>query len=333
MALSGFLNVRKPAGLTSHQCVGKMRRVFDTRQVGHGGTLDPMATGVLTLAVGRATRFLQYLTTGKEYRGVIRLGVTTDSDDITGQVATQRAAPWVDEEMVHWALQRFIGDVDQVPPRVSAIKKDGVRLYKLARAKKARPDFAFEIKPRRVHIEQINVQGFTQGNFPEVDINVVCGGGTYIRSIARECGEALIVPPEHVDSTCNLRNVAGEFCVGGTLTELERTRSGAFLIGDSLDFDQIREREEEGESPLQSIESMLQHLPFAELPNQTAQHWLNGGTVTAGDIEFAEHKCYELSSGDPIRIYHSTSPELLGIAQVDPLVHKREFVLRKRLFI
>ncbi|KAG7385626.1 TruB pseudouridine (psi) synthase 1 [Phytophthora pseudosyringae] len=330
MTRSGFLNVRKPAGLTSHRCVGVARRVFDTRQVGHGGTLDPMATGVLTLAVGRATRFLQYLTTGKEYTGTVRLGVTTDSDDITGDVLTQTPASWVDEQMVHSTLQRFIGDIEQVPPRVSAIKKDGVRLYKLARAKKD-----FDVKPRRVHIESIDVHKFAQGDFPEVDIHVVCGGGTYIRSIARECGEALIVPPEHVDPTCKLRNPAGELCAGGTLTELERTRSGAFTIADSLDFDEIRAKEKGGESPLQPIESMLQHLPFVELPRQTAQYWLNGGVVTiaADDIEFMGGKHHELTSGDAIRIYHPSSTAMLGVAQVDPQAQHKEFVLRKRLFI
>ncbi|EEY68894.1 tRNA pseudouridine synthase B, putative [Phytophthora infestans T30-4] len=319
--MSGFLNVRKPAGLTSHRCVGVMRRVLDTRQVGHGGTLDPMATGVLMLAVGRATRFLQYLTTGKEYRGAIRLGITTDSDDITGDVRTQLPAPWISEEMVNMTLQRFIGEIDQVPPRVSAIKKNGVRLYKLARAKKD-----FDVKPRRVCIKKIDVQSFTQGDFPEV-------GGTYIRSIARECGEALIVPPEYLDSTCKLRNSVGDFCVGGTLTELERTRSGAFAIADSLDFDEIRSMLERGESPLQPIENMLQHLPSAELPLQTAQYWLNGGTVTipAEDIEFVDHNYYKLTSGEPIRIYSSST--MLGIAQVDPQPQYKEVFLRKRLFI
>ncbi|KAG6616412.1 tRNA pseudouridine(55) synthase [Phytophthora cinnamomi] len=326
----GFLNVRKPAGLTSHGCVGMARRVFDTRQVGHGGTLDPMATGVLTLAVGRATRFLQYLTTGKEYRGVVRLGVTTDSDDVTGEVLTQRPAPWVSEEEVQATLQRFIGDIEQVPPRVSAIKKDGVRLYKLARAKKD-----FEVKARRVHIDRIDIQTFVSGDFPEADIHVVCGGGTYIRSIARECGEALLIPPEHVDTSCELRNPAGEYCVGGTLTALERTRSGAFSIDDSLDFAHVQAKVEGGESPLRSIESMLQHLPFVEMPRQTAQHWLNGGAVTIpwSDVEFGQLKRYKLTNGEPIRIYCSSSPELLGIAQVDPQGQHNQLVLRKRLFI
>ena len=106
MGPSGFLNVYKPQGLTSHRCVDAMRRVFALRQVGHGGTLDPMATGVLTVAVGRATRFLQYVTREKEYKGVIRLGVTTDSDDVTGEVLTQHPAPWIHETTVESMLQR-----------------------------------------------------------------------------------------------------------------------------------------------------------------------------------------------------------------------------------
>ncbi|CAI5727621.1 unnamed protein product [Hyaloperonospora brassicae] len=330
MTSSGFLNVRKPAGVTSHQCVGAIRRALGTKQVGHGGTLDPMATGVLAVAVGRATRFLQFLTTEKEYRGVIRLGVTTDSDDITGDVLTQRPVPWVTEESVRSALQRFIGSVDQVPPRVSAIKKDGVRMYKLARANKV-----FSITPRRVHIERIDVETFAQGDFPEVGIRVECGGGTYIRSIARECGEALIVPPEHTDVPYDLRNPAGALCAGGTLTELERTRSGAFTIVDSLSLDEIRAKVEEGETLLQPIESMLQHLPFARLPQHTVQRWLHGGVVAvpADDIDFVDDKHYGLISGKSIRIYSRSSPRLLGVAQVDPQTQRNEFVLTKRLFI
>ncbi|KAI9911605.1 hypothetical protein PsorP6_009584 [Peronosclerospora sorghi] len=115
MKLSGFLNVWKPAGLTSHQCVDAIRRVFDTRQVGHGGTLDPMATGVLTIALGRATRFLQYLTTGKEYRGMIRLGVTTDTDDIAGNILTQIPVPWIRKHMVELTLQR-LQDMEATEP-------------------------------------------------------------------------------------------------------------------------------------------------------------------------------------------------------------------------
>ncbi|CAH0519508.1 unnamed protein product [Peronospora belbahrii] len=203
-----------------------------------------MATGVLTVAVGRATRFLQYLTSEKEYKGVIRLGITTDTDDITGKIRTQDPVSWVKEKAVHISLQRFIGRIDQFPPRVSAIKKDGVRCYKLVRAEKD-----FEIAPRRVQIEQIDVQKFVEGNYPEVTIRVVCGGGTYIRSIARECGEALVVPLERVDSTCNLRNRTGDFCAGGTLAELVRTRSGIFTITNSLNLDEIRVQVEE-DTPL-----------------------------------------------------------------------------------
>uniref|UniRef100_A0AAV1UID9 tRNA pseudouridine(55) synthase n=1 Tax=Peronospora matthiolae TaxID=2874970 RepID=A0AAV1UID9_9STRA len=338
MTPSGFLNVRKPAGLTSQQCVGTIRRALDARRrVGHGGTLDPMATGVLTVAVGRATRFLQFLTTGKEYRGVIRLGVTTDSDDVTGEILTRHAVPWVTEEAVQRVLQRFIGPIDQVPPRVSAIKKNGVRMYKLARANKERIDRKreFSVPSRRVYIEHIDVEKFTQGDFPEVEIRVDCGGGTYIRSIARECGEALVVPPEQIDSSYDLRNPAGDLCVGGTLMKLERTRSGVFSIADSLSLDEIRAKAEKGDVPLRPMESMLQHLPFAELPQSTVQRWLNGGVVAvpADEINCAKKKHYSLISGKPIRIYSRSSPELLGVAQVDPQAQRNEFVLRKRLFI
>ncbi|RLN87198.1 hypothetical protein BBJ28_00014581 [Nothophytophthora sp. Chile5] len=164
----GFLSVRKPAGVTSTQCVRVVRSLFDTKQVGHGGTLDPMATGVLIMALGRATRVLPHLTTGKEYRGVIRFGVTTDTDDITGwgdqgsaglrappialrcslltrlllvcgsEILTKRAAPWLTPALVDATLQRFVGNIDQMPPRISAIKRNGVRLYHLTRANKAR---------------------------------------------------------------------------------------------------------------------------------------------------------------------------------------------------
>ncbi|RLN98489.1 hypothetical protein BBJ28_00022902 [Nothophytophthora sp. Chile5] len=162
----GFLSVRKPAGVTSTQCVRIVRKLFDTKQVGHGGTLDPMATGVLIMALGKATRVLPHLTTGKKYRGVIRFGVTTDTDDITGwgiqgsaglravsialrcllltrflrvsEILTKRAAPWLTPALVDATLQRFVGKIDQMPPRISAIKRDGVRLYHLTRANKAR---------------------------------------------------------------------------------------------------------------------------------------------------------------------------------------------------
>lgn len=329
--MNGFLNLRKPAGLTSHRCVAVVRRLFDTRQVGHGGTLDPMATGVLTVAVGRATRFLQFLSTGKEYTGVVRLGITTDSDDVTGDEMTRRAAPWVNEELVRSTLQTFVGDIEQMPPKVSAIKKDGVRLYKLARAKKD-----FEVTPRKVHISRIDVEKFTAGEFPEASIRVVCGGGTYIRSIARECGEALTIPPELVDDTCQLRNLAGEFCVGGTLAELERTRSGAFHIADSLDFDEVEAKLEAGESPLRPIASMLGHLPFTELSPEVERLWLNGLVVPIAleDVAFAgsEPAQATLTHGEYVRICRPGSPILLGVSQVEQQ-SPYQFVLRKRLFI
>uniref|UniRef100_K3WHB5 tRNA pseudouridine(55) synthase n=1 Tax=Globisporangium ultimum (strain ATCC 200006 / CBS 805.95 / DAOM BR144) TaxID=431595 RepID=K3WHB5_GLOUD len=252
VAKDGFLNVRKPQGVSSHKCVQVVRKIFHTRQVGHGGTLDPMATGVLTMALGKATKFLQvsqlaYLTSDKEYTGVIRFGVITNSDDITGH-----ATPWLTEHQVHTALQRYIGDIDQVPPRVSALKRDGVRLYELARTNQVECQQVgldgvaltdVDMKARKVHISDIELRKFIPGSFPEADIRVVCGAGTYIRSIARECGEALVIPPEYLHSTnVAARNSHGEFCAGGTLASLERTRSGIFTLESSFAFEEIRDQ-------------------------------------------------------------------------------------------
>ncbi|KAI9912163.1 hypothetical protein PsorP6_009583 [Peronosclerospora sorghi] len=202
----------------------------------------------------------------------------------------------------------------------------------------------FEVMPRRIHIDQIDIQNFTPGYFPEVllelimdtvEIDVVCGAGTYIRSIARECGEALVVPPEHLHSSCILRNPVGEYCAGGTLVKLERTRSGAFSITDSLSIDKIRDLVEIGEFPLQPIETMLQHLPLVEFARQTTQRWLHGGTVTisADQVEFGAHERHKLIRSEPIRIYCQSSSQLLGIAQVDTQDQHGNFILRKRLFV
>ncbi|GAB9471621.1 hypothetical protein Gpo141_00008825 [Globisporangium polare] len=337
MAKDGFLNVRKPPGMSSHKCVQIVRKIFQTRHVGHGGTLDPMATGVLTMALGKATKFLQYLTSDKEYNGVIRFGMTTDSDDITGEVLSERAAPWLTEQQVHTALQRYIGAIDQMPPRVSAIKKDGVRLYELARNNQQ-----IDVPARRVHISSIDLRLFSPGAFPEADIQVGCGAGTYIRSIARECGEALLIPREHIDGSCELRNASGDLCVGGTLTALERSRSGIFGLDTSLDFDEIRQKLQVGENPLQPIDTGLTHLASVKLPMKKAHRWQIGGiswiksadVVPGGDSIECPKGHYALAEDETIRVYSSeSSPAFLGISQVERQPeHSDGYVLRTRTF-
>jgi tRNA pseudouridine55 synthase len=200
--LCGILPLDKPAGWTSHDVVARVRRLLGVRRVGHAGTLDPMATGLLLVCVGQATRVAEYLMRGtKVYRAQIRLGVTTDTDDATGQIITQQAVI-ADEEAVRAALEGFVGTIQQVPPRYSAIKQDGQPLYKLARA-----GIDPQRDPRQVTIHRVDLLAW---NPPELTIEVTCSPGTYIRALARDLGERL---------SC-----------GGHLTGLTRLASGHFTL-------------------------------------------------------------------------------------------------------
>ena len=179
----GFLNINKPAGITAHDVVARVRKAIRVKQVGHAGTLDPMATGVLPVAVGKACRLLRFLSGGKVYLAEILIGQQTDTDDIEGKVvATCDLQPPL--EAISGALLSFKGRQMQVPPKYSAIHIDGQRLYDLARQGKA-PD---NIPAREVNIEQIEALAI---DFPVVRARIACSAGTYIRSIARDLGEKL----------------------------------------------------------------------------------------------------------------------------------------------
>lgn len=217
MAESGLVVVDKPGGMTSHAVVARVRRTLGTRKVGHAGTLDPMATGVLVLGVERATRLLGHLMlTEKAYSATVRLGATTTTDDAEGEVTASTDAAHLTEAQVREALLAFAGDIDQVPSTVSAIKVDGKRAYALARAGEE-----VELKARRVTIHDIEADGFhRQGGFLDLDIRVRCSSGTYIRAIARDLGAAL--------------------GVGGHLTALRRTAVGPFTLdGADTDLDDL----------------------------------------------------------------------------------------------
>ena len=190
--------------------VAKTRRALGTQRVGHAGTLDPMATGVLVLGVGAATKLLQYIVDGaKRYEATIRLGITTVTDDREGEIlATVDASHITDEEIVK-ALATFVGDIQQRPSSVSAIKVDGKRAYDLVRS-----GAKVELAARKVHIEKIEILTIRRAEFLEIDIVVDCGAGTYIRAIARDLGEALEV--------------------GGHLTSLNRTLVSPFTISDAV---------------------------------------------------------------------------------------------------
>ena len=207
MTESGLVIVDKPTGWTSHDVVGRMRRLAGTRKVGHSGTLDPMATGVLVLGINRATRLLGHLTLAdKEYLATIRLGQSTVTDDAEGDVVETTSAAHLDEDAVCAALPPLTGDIEQVPSSVSAIKVDGVRSYARVRSGE---EVALKSRPVTVTVFEV-IASRHDGESFDVDVRVVCSSGTYIRALARDLGSAL--------------------GVGGHLTALRRTRVGGFGI-------------------------------------------------------------------------------------------------------
>ena len=209
---SGLVVVDKPGGLTSHDVVARVRRLAGTRKVGHAGTLDPMATGVLVLGVNRATRLLGHLAlTDKRYDATVLLGSTTTTDDAEGEVVETRPTAGIGGDDVRKALTTFVGEIDQVPSAVSAIKVEGKRAYARVRAGEE-----VELPDRRVTIHEIEVRSV---HLPTVEISVHCSSGTYIRAIARDLGAAL--------------------GVGGHLTSLRRTAVGPFALADAHTLDAL----------------------------------------------------------------------------------------------
>ena len=208
----GFVVVDKPGGITSHDVVSRVRRLAGTRRVGHAGTLDPMATGVLVVAVNRATRLLGHLTlTDKRYDATVRLGVSTTTDDAEGAVLESRVTDALTEGAVREALSAFQGEIDQVPSSVSAVKVEGRRAYDRVRAGER-----VDLPPRRVSIHALEVTGL---DLPDIRISVHCSSGTYIRAIARDLGAAL--------------------GVGGHLTALRRTAVGPFTLEQARTLEEL----------------------------------------------------------------------------------------------
>lgn len=221
MTLPGLLVVDKPAGVTSHDVVGRARRILGTRKIGHAGTLDPMATGVLILGVDRATRLLGHLALAdKRYAATIRLGQSTVSDDADGEVietAPSEAVQALDDVDIREGLSRLTGTIQQRPSAVSAIKVDGRRAYDRVRSGET-----VDLVPRTVHIARIDVAEIRWlPDGVEVDIDVECSTGTYVRAIARDLGEAL--------------------GVGGHLTALRRLRVGSFTLDQSVTLERLAE--------------------------------------------------------------------------------------------
>jgi tRNA pseudouridine55 synthase len=228
------------------------------KRVGHGGTLDPAATGVLPIALGRATRLLQYLSHDKSYRATIRFGLTTATDDLEGEILTSSPTAHLSQAQVLAAIPQFEGVIQQIPPRYSAIHVDGKRLHELARA-----GIEVEVPVRTVEVYRIVVLDWRSADYPELEAEIFCGTGTYIRSIARDLGAVLQV--------------------GGTLAALIRLSSSGFPIAQSLTLEDLAEQLETGTFCPVPPEQALQHLPVLPLEADLAQRWGHGQKLPISD--------------------------------------------------
>lgn len=244
--MNGFINLNKPSEWTSHDCVAKLRTILRTKQIGHGGTLDPMATGVLPIAVGKATRLLQFLPKRKSYTAHLQFGIRTNTDDITGEEISRQFSGHLTPDDFLALLPQFKGRIQQIPPQFSAIQRGGKRLYDLARQGQI-----VDVPPREVEIFHIELREWISGEFPVAVVSIDCGEGTYIRSIARDLGNLLQV--------------------GGTLAGLTRTLSCGFFLENSLNLSNITEKTE-----LLPLDSGLSHLPGINLNDAQVKSWCQG---------------------------------------------------------
>ena len=283
--INGIVNIYKEKGYTSHDVVAVLRKVVGQKKIGHTGTLDPDATGVLPVCLGRATKVCELLTDhDKTYEALLLLGKTTDTQDISGEVLEERDPGDLTEEEVRSCIESFIGEYDQIPPMYSALKVNGKKLYELAREGKT-----VERKSRKVQIHGIRI---LEMNLPHVRMEVECSKGTYIRTLCHDIGEKLQV--------------------GGCMEELERTKVGRFLKEDAVTLDEVRQKMEQGEgaelfTPLDQI--------FAELPAVTvtdAKAWMSYNGNDLPERFLLEKESW--TDGQEVRVYDSRK-NFIGLYQ------------------
>jgi tRNA pseudouridine55 synthase len=242
--IEGVLPLNKPAGMTSHQAVARVRRLLGVRRIGHTGTLDPEVTGVLPLCIGRATRIVEWLQElPKEYEAVMHIGESTDTEDRTGRVTERVESVQLTEQQIRGGMARFVGTIKQVPPMYSAVKHQGKRLHELARE-----GVVVERKPREAVIHAITVHSIEwRDGHPYVRFTVVCSKGTYVRTLCADIGRSLGYP--------------------AVMDSLKRTASGPFRIGRCLSLEDIAARVQRGDiqEVLIPIDRALEHFPAAAL--------------------------------------------------------------------
>lgn len=282
--MTGFIFLDKPEGITSFTAVNKTRRILGIKKAGHTGTLDPMATGVLPIMLGGATRFSQYLPIhDKSYRARILLGTVTDTLDTTGEVLETREVNVASEEL-HSAVMSFVGDIKQLPPMYSAVSKNGVRLYKLARQ-----GIEIEREARDVTIHSIEIITELENN--EFEIDVSCSAGTYIRSLAADIGEKL---------GC-----------GAVISALRRTKANGISIDKTVTFEELEKAVEAGmvENLIAPCDEMLSAYPSVRVSEKQAVYFSNGGTL---DLNRVKDK-----TTVGLCLVYSPSGKLMGLGNID----------------
>jgi tRNA pseudouridine55 synthase len=280
--MNGIINFHKPQNVTSHDCVAIIRRLTGIKRVGHTGTLDPMATGVLPICIGSATRVIEYLDQDeKTYRCDMQLGVETDTQDIWGQVLRERPTDHLTPERIVEAVFSFQGDVVQVPPKYSALKVNGRRLYEYARAGQD-----VEIKSRHIFISKMQIDSIEGNN---VTFTVTCSKGTYVRTLCNDMGEKL---------GC-----------GAAMSGLVRVATGMFRLEDAYTPDRLKAMtKEEIQNILIPVDAPLSRFTPVILPEQTARDFTNGKSVLLPDDQKKD------DSTGLVRVYYGS--EFIGVGRL-----------------
>ncbi len=294
----GFVVIDKPAGLTSHDCVNRLRKVFGIKKIGHSGTLDPSVTGVLPIAIGNATRLISYLAGSKAYRGIIQLGTTTNTDDLQGEIIESKTWPLVSEEDMDSLLDNFRGEILQRPPIFSSVHFKGERAYK-----KARKGEKFNLAAKKITINKLNLLSWSK-NQGQLEIDVDCSTGTYIRSLARDIGSKI---------GC-----------GAYLKSLRRTKAYNFNENHSVLLPEVTEfYPEESKPKIMSPNKFFEHLSSFHLnSDEEIISWRSGRKINfqnnIGRLNLTKNDCSKDSISDKNKVLiFDLDKNIVGIANLE----------------
>jgi len=298
----GFLVINKEKGCTSHDCVKKIRKLLNAKKVGHTGTLDPEVTGTLPIAIGNATRFIQYLPQGKTYIGQIKLGIRTNTDDIHGEIINQKVWPIISHEKLDQYLDKFRGVIKQIPPKVSSVHVNGQRAYK-----KSFNNENFELDPKEVKIDELTLMKWDQMN-GIIEIKIKCSAGTYIRSIARDLG-----------ITLNSE---------GCLLQLKRISACGFHEQNSIKISEMEKEKGQKDATNLIIPTIfaLHHLSTYVLTNNEINYWQTGRAIKLDINKVNKSNSYDYKK--PIKVL-DIKKTLLGIG----FLNKEQTIINPKLVL